>query len=83
MSEKLTPPDLERCQTEWTDGSFMTLGKPTLRRCAERPLWIAKEKKAPSRGRSRGSMSVCASHRQAMEQQIPGHAKFTKIRSRS
>ncbi len=78
-SRELIAPDLARCQTEWKDGSFMTLGPRFMRRCAERPRWIAKEKRAPGPGKRRGSMSVCNAHREAMEREMPGHAGFEEI----
>ena len=80
MAKKLIPPDLERCQTEWTVGSFMTLGVPEVRRCRNRPSWIAREKRALRRGERRGSMSLCETHREALESQMPNYSDFKEIK---
>lgn len=73
MSEKLIPPDLERCQAEKPNGnSFMTLGGvPGLVRCKEKPTHIALE---PVRadGKERGSMSLCGSCLAVCSKQMHG-----------
>jgi hypothetical protein len=58
--KKLTPPDLERCQAEKSNGvNFMTCGgRHEMIRCENKPTCVAKENKPGKDGR-RGSMSLC------------------------
>ena len=57
--EDIEPPDLERCQANIQNGSFMSFGKPTVARCKAPPTWIAKENEPRDDGK-KGSMSLCA-----------------------
>ncbi len=64
--KKLDPADLKQCQTEELEGSFMTFGPRSYRRCKEPPMWVATEKCKGEDGR-RGSMSMCQRHREKYE----------------
>jgi hypothetical protein len=55
---KLTPPDHKRCQAEWKEGSFMTLGPRSMIRCPNPPAIVVRERQPGKDGR-RGSMSLC------------------------
>lgn len=71
MAKKaLIPPDLNRCQAEKCNGSFMTLGPRKTVRCTAEPTWIATEPK--QKGRKRGSMSLCDSCKAVCEKQVKG-----------
>jgi hypothetical protein len=56
----LTPPDLERCQAESSNGhSFMTIGgRPEMVRCYHGASYVAIENK-PGKDGQKGSMSLC------------------------
>ena len=56
--EDIEPPDLERCQANIRNGSFMSLGKPTVSRCKNKPTTVAFENKPGDDGK-KGSMSLC------------------------
>jgi len=58
-ADGLIPPDLERCQAEIKEGSFMTFGPRSNKRCKEKPTVIAEENKPGSDGK-KGRMSLCA-----------------------
>lgn len=77
----LIPPDLDRCQVEWKDGSFMTLGPRQWVRCDKPPTFVAKVKEPGKDGR-RGSMAMCDEHRKVYEERSPGTATFHKITTR-
>jgi len=57
---KLTPPDLERCQAEKSNGwNFMTLGgRREMARCDNEPTTIVREL-VPGEDGLKGSMSLC------------------------
>lgn len=55
----LTPVDLERCQVEVREGSFMSLGPRGMVRCHKQPSVIVKELKKGKDGKT-GSMSMCS-----------------------
>jgi hypothetical protein len=55
---ELIPPDLDRCQAERKEGSFMTFGPRSMIRCKNKPTVIAYENK-PGKDGLRGSMSLC------------------------
>jgi hypothetical protein len=74
-----TLPDVERCQCEWTAGSFMTLGPRPVVRCDQRPTVIAVEKQESKKFRVRGAMSLCEMHREALERQQPGMAEYRPV----
>lgn len=75
----LTPPDKKQCQAIKNTGSFMSFGKPTSTRCTSVPVVIATEKKAGVDGEI-GSMSLCASCKAAMINQLgEDFAEFTEI----
>lgn len=74
---KLISPDLKRCQTEWLDGSFMTLGPRQYVRCEAAPSWIARERKKPH-----GEMSLCREHRVVLEVQAQRTVTFRPIHAR-
>ena len=75
---ELIKPDLERCQTEWLGGSFMTLGpRPTVR-CEKRPVVIATEKIQGKDG-LRGSMSLCGEHMDDLQRIKPEFCVFKMI----
>lgn len=61
QEEKLTPPDLKRCQAMKPNGhNFMTLGgRPGLERCTAAPTVLLTETKPPKGSKKCGSMSVC------------------------
>jgi len=76
---KLVPPDLQQCQAEKADGSFMTLGPVRRERCKNVPVVVAKERKPGADGQ-RGSMSLCTECRQVCIDRLgKGYASFTKI----
>lgn len=77
---KLTPPDLERCQAEVKEGSFMTLGPRSYRRCANQPAVIVTEVQPGADGQ-RGSMSLCLSCRDMLIKKC-GADYFTEERIR-
>lgn len=78
MTVELTPPDLQRCQAEIKEGSFMTLGPRSFERCNNTPTWIATE--APrDDGEPSGSMSLCDSCREVCEKKLGDAAVFKKI----
>ncbi len=54
----IPPPDLQQCQAEFREGSFMTLGPRSMRRCPNPPKYIMTEAVPGKDGRI-GSMSVC------------------------
>ena len=58
MSE-IEPVDVDRCQTEWKGGSFMTFGPRPLERCKNKPIFIAVENKPNKKDGEVGSMSLC------------------------
>jgi hypothetical protein len=64
MSNKtLIPADHERCQVEYKEGSFMTLGPRSMVRCVRKPIYVVTEKE-PGPDGQRGSMSMCEEHYQ-------------------
>jgi hypothetical protein len=67
--ESLTPPDLERCQAEIIEGSFMTLGPRSRSRCEAVPTVVVTEKKPPEGSKLKGSMSLCASCKEVLIKQ--------------
>lgn len=69
---ELIPPDLDRCQSEIREGSFMTLGPRSYERCKNTPAFIAIETKAGKDGQ-RGSMSLCPECKAVCEKEL-GHA---------
>lgn len=77
--DNLIPPDLDRCQAEKLDGSFMTLGPRSMVRCKNKPTYIATENKPGPDGK-RGSMSLCG-HCSKMFKEKMGEnfAAFTPI----
>ena len=58
-SRSLIPPDPTRCQAEFMQGSFMTLGPRSLWRCENKPVCIVREKKPNPIDGLKGSMSLC------------------------
>jgi len=75
---KLIPPDLQRCQAEIKEGSFMTLGPRSFERCNNEPTWIAAE--APrSDGEPSGSMSLCDSCKDVCEKKLGSAVIFKEI----
>lgn len=54
----LTPPDLQRCQADIREGSFMTLGPRKWERCKNRPSVIVRETE-PGKDGLRGAMALC------------------------
>jgi hypothetical protein len=67
--EKLEPPDLERCQAERKDGSFMTLGPRGWSRCEAVPIVVVTEKKPPPGSKLKGSMALCGPCKEVMIKQ--------------
>lgn len=59
-AKPLDPPDMARCQAEFREGSFMTLGPRPFVRCEAKPVYLIKEAKPGHDGRQ-GAMSVCES----------------------
>lgn len=59
MKKKLIPSDPTRCQAEFLDGTFMTLGPRRIVRCSNKPTCIATEVKPNPIDGQRGSMSLC------------------------
>ena len=55
----LTKADKSQCQADVKQGSFMTFGPRRWKRCPNKPVYIAKEKKPPKGKKNRGSMSLC------------------------
>jgi hypothetical protein len=81
MAEKLIPPDLERCQAERLEGSFMTFGPMERIRCKNTAVWVAKEKRPPEKGMPCGSMSLCDKCKEKLiEQKGKNYCTFTKIK---
>lgn len=76
----LIPPDLERCQTEIRQGSFMTLGPRHSTRCTERPTWIAFEN-APGPDGLQGSMSMCDGCKAVAAESMGDSVTFTRIKA--
>lgn len=62
----LEPVDKDRCQAEYREGSFMTFGPRSLKRCKNKPVWIAKAN-APFEDGQYGAMSLCMSCADIME----------------
>lgn len=62
MSKALTPPDLERCQAEMSNGvnAFTLGGRREMVRCSAKPTVLVKEKK-PGEDGLLGSMTLCTS----------------------
>ena len=58
---KLIPVDLNRCQVEELEGSFMTLGPRSYVRCEEKPVLVVSEI-VPGKDEEKGQMSMCAKH---------------------
>jgi len=87
VAEGLIPPDLERCQAEWSSYNAFVMGGPTRTsgRCEAKPEFVAAEKDVGSDGK-RGSMTVCADCRKILEKQVAdGKAPpvvFTKLLSK-
>lgn len=52
-------PNRTRCEAEFLDGSFMTLGPRAMVRCSNKPTVIATERKVAKGRRKRGRMSLC------------------------
>lgn len=76
----LVPPDLERCQAEFQEGSFMTFGPRPRVRCPCKPTFIAKENKPGPDGK-RGSMSLCYNCVKVFEKNMgEGHSTLTPIK---
>jgi hypothetical protein len=78
MATKLKSPDLDRCETEWRGGSFMTLGPRPMIRC-EKPATCVGTEKEPGTDGQHGSMSFCDEHRAVFEAKFPGVATFKTI----
>jgi hypothetical protein len=78
MPEKLDPPDLDRCQAIFREGSFMTLGPRTWDRCVNVPTVVATEVKPPKGSDLRGSMSLCDECAEHLKKQGPA-VEFKKI----
>ncbi len=68
MSAKLIPVDQMRCQAEYKEGSFMTLGPRTMQRCTAAPAWLAVEIKD---GKLIGAMALCDACKQVCAKQMP------------
>lgn len=56
--QKVEPIQVNRCQTEWTEDSFMTLGPRETKQCNNKPSYIAVEKEL-RKDNSTGAMSLC------------------------
>lgn len=55
----IEPIDVDRCQTEIKEGSFMTLGPRFPKQCTQAPKVLVVERK-PAPDGSTGAMSLCA-----------------------
>lgn len=77
MANRLIPPDVNRCQTEWTEYKPFIMGGNVNQkfRCEAKPVWLATEKELGSDGQ-RGSMTLCDEHRKIMEIELPNFATF-------
>jgi hypothetical protein len=71
MATELIPPDLQQCQSEIKEGSFMTLGPRSFRRCTNAPVWLAIEGPRED-GEPSGSMSLCDDCKLVCEKQMLG-----------
>lgn len=71
---KLIPPDLQRCQTEWLGGSFMTFGPRSWVRCDAKPTTLALERAKPN-----GSMSLCDKHVQPCREKLGRKVSFSPL----
>lgn len=70
MTQKtLIPPDIDRCQAEVLQGSFMTFGPRETVRCSEKPVYIATENK-PGKDGLVGSMSLCEACKEKLIQKL-------------
>ena len=58
---KLIPPDRKQCQVMIRNGSFMTFGPVTPKRCTNKPAVIIAYENKPGADGQRGSMSLCKS----------------------
>ncbi len=69
--DSLEPPDLKRCQVEWTKATPFRLGGParTRYRCENAPVVIATEKRPGEDGKI-GAMSLCAECQVHFEKQL-------------
>lgn len=77
---ELEPPDLERCQGLLKEGSFMTLGPRSWKRCSNKPVCIAKETEPGSDGLY-GSMSLCEECAGICVKKRPTGVVYEKIES--
>jgi hypothetical protein len=79
IEHELPPPDLNQCESVITPAySFMTLGRPSPRRCTNLPAYVAKENQTQRDGQ-RGSMSVCEDCAAELQRKMPGYATLTSI----
>ncbi len=78
---ELEPPDLVRCQGLILAGSFMTLGPRSWIRCANKPVYIAKETE-PGPDELYGSMSLCEECAGICEKKRPTGVVYEKIESK-
>lgn len=65
------PPDYERCQCTYLEGSFMTLGPRSRVRCDKPPTVIVFEIHPDPEDDERGSMSLCDAHLAIFKKQQP------------
>jgi hypothetical protein len=79
MSDKLIPPDFERCQSEITTyHPFVMGGNPyQTNRCENKPAWLATEPERKDK-KKRGSMTLCEKCKPICEKQMPG-VEFKKL----
>lgn len=69
---KTIPIDSARCQSEFKEGSFMTLGPRKYERCESEPTWVAVEVQD---GKVMGAMALCDECKAVCEKEMP-HVGF-------
>jgi hypothetical protein len=75
----LTPPDLLRCQCEWSDTHLQTFGPRPVVRCEEEPTTVAFQKRGTEDDGPTGAMALCDDHRLLIEHMYPGQCYFRAI----
>lgn len=73
IKKRLIPPDLKQCQTEILQGSFMTFGPRSYKRCENTPDVIA------SIRHKQGKMSLCISCKKTALKQLK-NVVFVKLK---
>lgn len=75
---KLEPIDFTRCQAVIREGSFMTFGPRSQKRCEYEPSYVAIDKD-PDEDGMRGGMALCSDCQKVCENEMGDRVVFQEI----